>query len=91
MQWPSNRDAIWEIAVPNGTYSVRIIAGDPNYLDSIHRISAEGVLVVNAAPTSTARWVDGTGTIQVSDGRLSIANYSGASNNKICFLEVTRR
>ena len=91
MQWPSNRDAIWEIAVPNGTYSVRIIAGDPNYLDSIHRISAEGVLVVNAAPTSTARWVDGTGTIQVSDGRLSIANYSGASNNKICFLEVTRQ
>ena len=92
MQWPSNsRNAIWEIAVPNGAYRVRIVAGDPAYYDSVHRISAEGVLVVNGAPSSAVRWVDGTATVMVSDGRLTIGNYSGASNNKICFVEITRQ
>jgi glucose/arabinose dehydrogenase len=91
MQWPSNsRNARWEIAVPSGTYSVRIVAGDPSYYDSVHRISAEGVLVANGTPTSTARWVEGTAVVSVSDGRLTVGNYSGASNNKICFIEITR-
>jgi hypothetical protein len=90
MQWPSNsRNATWEIAVPNGTYRVRIVAGDPSYWDSVHRISAEGVLVVNGTPTTSNRWVEGTATVAVSDGRLTIGNYAGASNNKICFIEIT--
>ncbi len=92
MQWPSNsRNATWEIAVANGTYHVRIVAGDPSYYDSVHRISAEGVLVVNAAATSAVRWVEGAAVINVSDGRLTIGNYSGASNNKISFVEITRQ
>jgi glucose/arabinose dehydrogenase len=92
MQWPSDsRNAIWEIGVPNATYTVRIVAGDPLYWDAVYRMSAEGVLVVNGTPTSTARWVEGTATVTVSDGRLTIGNYAGASNNKICFIEITRR
>jgi len=92
MQWPSNsRNATWEIAVPNGTYLVRIVAGEPTYYDSVHRISAEGVLTVNGAASSTVRWVEGTATVTVSDGRLTVGNYTGASNNKICFIEITRQ
>ena len=92
MQWPSNsRNAVWEIAVPNGTYVVRIVAGDPSYYDSVYRIAAEGISTVNGAPSSTARWVEGTATVTVSDGRLTIGNYAGASNNKICFIEITRQ
>jgi PA14 domain len=91
MQWPTNRNAVWEIAVPNGSYSVWIVSGDPNYIDSVHRISAEGVLTVNGAPTSTARWVEGTAVVTVSDGRLTIGNGAGASNNKICFVEITKQ
>jgi glucose/arabinose dehydrogenase len=92
MQWPSNsRNATWEIAVPNGAYTVRIVAGDPSYYDSVHRIAAEGVLVANGTPSSAARWVEGTATVTVADGRLTIGNHAGATNNKICFVEITPR
>jgi hypothetical protein len=70
---------------------VRIVSGDPNYIDSVHRIAAEGVLTVNGAPTSTARWVEGTSVVTVSDGRLTIGNAAGSSNNKICFVEITKQ
>jgi glucose/arabinose dehydrogenase len=91
MQRPANPDAVWEIAVSNGTYLVRVVAGDPSYYDGLFRISAEGVLVVNGTPTTSARWVEGTSTVTVADGRLTIRNGTGASNNKICFLEITRQ
>jgi hypothetical protein len=81
----------WELAVPSGTYDVRVVAGDASYFDSTFRIAVEGVLAVNATPTSANRWAEGTVTVNVTDGRLTIASASGAVNNKICFVEVTRR
>jgi hypothetical protein len=54
----------------------------------VYKIDAEGVLTVNGTPTSGNRWVEGTQTVQVTDGRLTITNAVGASNNKICFVEV---
>jgi glucose/arabinose dehydrogenase len=89
MQQAQNPNAVWEIALANGSYSVRIVAGDPSYLDSTYRIAAEGVLVASGTPTSTARWVDGTSTVTVADGRLTISNAAGSSNNKICFVVIT--
>jgi PA14 domain-containing protein/putative Ig domain-containing protein len=91
MQRPGNPDASWELAVPNGSYSVRIVAGDPSYFDSAFAIAAEGVLVVSGTTTSANRWLDGTATVTVADGRLTIRNATGASSNKICFVEVTAR
>ena len=35
---------IWEIAVPNGSYQVHIVSGDPSYTDSVDKINVEGVL-----------------------------------------------
>jgi len=91
LQKDTNPNAVWEIAVPNGTYTVRIVAGDPSHFDSIFRLTAEGVLVVSGTPTSATRWFDGTQTVTVADGRLTVRNGSGASNNKICFIEITRQ
>ena len=88
MQKSANPNAVWEIAVPNGTYSVRIIAGDALHTDSIFRIAAEGVLAVNGSPSSANRWVEGTATVTVTDGRLTISNGSGAQNNKINAIEI---
>jgi glucose/arabinose dehydrogenase len=89
LQKPTNPNAVWEIAVPNGTYTVRVIAGDASFFDSIFRINVEGVLSVNGTPTSATRWLEATVTVTVSDGRLSIGNAAGASNNKLCFVEIT--
>jgi N-acetylneuraminic acid mutarotase len=80
----------WELAVPNGKYNVRIVAGDPSYFDGVYHITAEGASVVNAAPTSANRWIDGSAAITVSDGELTITSGAGAVNNKICFIDVTQ-
>jgi hypothetical protein len=91
LQRPANPNASWEIALPNGSYDIRIVSGDPSYYDSVYRIAAEGVLVVNGTPTSLSRWVEGRATVTVSDGRLTLTSASGASNNKLCFIEITPR
>lgn len=82
-------NAVWEIAVPNGSYRVRIVSGDPSHIDSVFKINAEGVLAVNGTPTSAQRWIEGTATVTVGDGRLTLTNASGAANNKICFIDIT--
>lgn len=79
----------WEIAVPNGTYNVFVVAGDANAYDSVFRVNVEGVLTISGTPDSSTRWLSGTKTVTVSDGRLTISNGSGASNNKICFIDIT--
>jgi hypothetical protein len=79
----------WEIAVPNGNYTVFLVAGDANAYNSVYRINVEGVLTVSGTPTSSTRWISGTRTVTVSDGRLTVSNGSGASNNKICFIDIT--
>jgi hypothetical protein len=88
LQKPENPNARWELAVPNGSYRVRIVAGDAGHFDSRFRIAAEGVIALDGTPTSATRWLDNTVTVTVSDGRLTITNAANASNNKICFIEV---
>jgi glucose/arabinose dehydrogenase len=89
MQSPSNPHAVWEIAVPNGTYRVRIVAGDPIATNSVYKIKAEGVLVINGVPSPDHRWFDHTVRVRVTDGRLTIRSARGARNNTIDFLEIT--
>jgi len=89
MQKPENPNATWEIALENGTYSVRVVCGDPSFFDSVYRVNVEGVLSVSATPTAIAKWFESTKTVTVADGRLTITNAAGAANNKICFVEIS--
>jgi glucose/arabinose dehydrogenase len=91
MQRPGNPDASWELAVPNGSYDIRVVAGDPSYFGSVFAITAEGITVVSGTTTSAARWLDATVTVTVADGRLTLRNGAAATSNKICFVEVTPR
>ena len=52
MQKPSNPNASWEIAVPNGTYTVRVVAGGPTgYSDATtFKINVENVLALVLQP-----------------------------------------
>jgi hypothetical protein len=59
-----------EPAVPNGSYSVRIVAGDASHIDSYYRINVESTLAIDQRPVNSSRWVDRTVTVTVSDGRL---------------------
>ena len=89
MQKPSLPDARWDLAVPNGTYRVHLVSGDPQNIDSVYRINAEAALVLQGTPTSSVRWFDGSATVAVSDGKLTLSNAAGSANNKVCFVDVT--
>jgi probable HAF family extracellular repeat protein len=78
----------WELAVPNGKYVVHTVSGDSCCTDSTFRINVEGTLAATGAPTATKHWIEGTATVTVSDGRLTITNASGASNNKLNYVDV---
>lgn len=81
--------ASWELALPNGEFRVRLVAGDLQRYDSIFGIKAENAVIVDGVPDTNKRWLEGSAMITVNDGRLTIANAPGSSNNKICFIEVT--
>jgi Tol biopolymer transport system component len=86
MQAAGNRR--WEIALPNGSYRVHVVCGDPAFIDGNFKVDAEGVRIVDGAASSSRRWVEGARTIQIADGRLTISNAAGAVNNKICFIDI---
>jgi hypothetical protein len=90
LQKPDNPNASWELAVPNGTYQVHVVSGDPANFDSVYRISVEGTLAIDATPNSTTRWFEGTVTVLVADGRLTVGNAPGANNNKVNYIDVWR-
>ncbi len=79
----------WELGVANGVYNVTLVAGDAQFFDSVYRFNVEGQLTVNGTPTSGSRFVTGTRTVTVTDGRLTVSNASGSVNNKLAYVEVT--
>jgi len=78
----------WEIAVPNGPYSVLVAAGDPAYVTGAYRILAENLLLLSGAPSAANRWVEAHGTVIVTDGRLTLSNGPGAVSNRLAFVEI---
>ncbi|MBA3699219.1 MAG: PQQ-dependent sugar dehydrogenase [Planctomycetes bacterium] len=93
LQKPTVPDAVWELAVPNGTYQVVAVSGDPGYFDGVFKTTAEGTLIINGTPTTGNRFVEtvtGGATVIVSDGRLTLRSGSGAANNKLNSVEVVQ-
>ncbi len=88
MQRPGSANR-WELAVPNGTYTVHVVSGDATCLDSNYQVAVEGRLVVSGRPSTAHRWVEGTSTVTVTDGRLTVSNARGSVNNKLNYIDVT--
>jgi probable HAF family extracellular repeat protein len=88
MQKPSGANR-WELALPSGRYLVHLVAGDPTAIDSTYRLTVEGQLTVSGTPTASQHWIEGTAVVTVTDGRLTVANGSGAVNDKVSYLDVT--
>ena len=80
----------WEMAVPNGTYRVKMVCGDPNKFDSTYRLDVESVRACNAVPTTSTRWITATVVVAVTDGKLTMTNGSGGVNNKVNFLDIDK-
>ncbi|HEV8605860.1 MAG TPA: fibronectin type III domain-containing protein [Tepidisphaeraceae bacterium] len=90
-QMQKNGNFTWEIAVPNGTYDVRPVAGDATSVDAFYHILAEGQNIIFGRPSSPYQlWIGGNKPINVTDGRLTISNGASAVNNKIAFIEIRK-
>ena len=78
----------WEIAVPNGRYSVRVVEGDA-WPTAIHAIvNVEGKPAIDVTHSAAVRWSDKTITATVTDGRLTLTPGSAAGDTKLCFVEI---
>jgi beta-galactosidase len=81
---------VWEIAVPNGTYDVHLVGGDPSFFDSTYEIAVEDVLAVSGGVNVFNRFQEAWRTVTVTDGFLTLSNADGSSNNKLNFIEINR-
>jgi hypothetical protein len=79
----------WQMSVPNGTYKVTLVAGDPSYTDSVYQFKVEDQTFLSGTPSSSKHWITGTATVTVKDGKLTISNGSTALNNKVCFIDIS--
>ncbi|ODU00529.1 MAG: hypothetical protein ABS79_03200 [Planctomycetes bacterium SCN 63-9] len=76
----------WEIALPAGTYSVRVVSGDRAEVGRI-RLDLEGTSSIRGRTIPRKRWIDRTIVVNVIDGRLTI---SGSRGTKLNFVEIAR-
>jgi ELWxxDGT repeat protein len=80
----------WEIAVPNGKYSVKVGVGD-SAATSTNTVRVEGSTLYSAVKQSANVFSNRTITVTVSDGRLTID--PGSATNlatRLTFLEITK-
>jgi hypothetical protein len=89
MMQPGGVSRAWEIAVPNGTYRVHTVSGDSQFPTGVVRLMAENQTAAHGTTTPVRRWVEGWGTVTVTDGRLTLWPGSGSENLKIDFVEIT--
>ncbi|HEX8521845.1 MAG TPA: Ig-like domain-containing protein [Tepidisphaeraceae bacterium] len=82
--------AAWQVSVPNGKYAVWMAAGDPTSTSGNYGIAVEGVTVVKGRPTTKKRWLSGSATVTVKDGKLTVAPLAGSSGNKLNLIQITQ-
>jgi fibronectin type 3 domain-containing protein len=80
----------WSIAVPNGTYSVHVITGDPSNADVVSKLTVNGVLTVNGSNNAGSLWLEGTSTITVTNGLITVAEQAGAYD-KIDAIDIVQQ
>ncbi len=90
IQTQNNGDHKWEIALSSGKYAISAAGGDPSEFNSKINFTAEGTTLLFGTTTSSSRFIKGAKTIDVTDGKLTITNGSGAVNNKLLWIIIER-
>ncbi|MFJ9038510.1 Ig-like domain-containing protein [Streptomyces sp. NPDC102406] len=93
MQLPASSAGVktpgrWEMAVPDGTYTVTVAVGDATSVDSAHALQVENQNAVDGfVPTTSTTYRTTTVQPTVTDGRLTISPLGG-TNTKIAYVSV---
>ncbi|HET6252140.1 MAG TPA: carbohydrate-binding protein [Tepidisphaeraceae bacterium] len=83
------KGSAWMMAVPDGTYDVSITTGDPRAFSGYQAVDVNGSLVVAGKATRAARWVSGTGEINVTNGFITLTVPRGRTA-KIDFVDISQ-
>lgn len=84
-------DAIWEAAVPEGTYTVSVLVGDPTYPYAVNSVQLEGIDFIKAETTSLNEpfFIERTGTVPVTDGKLTMTFTGSKPKAKLCRIIIS--
>jgi glucose/arabinose dehydrogenase len=77
----------WDLAVPNGTYSVFLLGGDPTDTGT-YNIAVEGVPTLVGTTTTSNPFLGKTVQVTVTDNTLSVSPLAGSFNHKLAFIQV---
>ncbi|MGB5952355.1 MAG: putative Ig domain-containing protein [Ornithinimicrobium sp.] len=84
----ANVNGDWEYALEDGEYAVEVSVGEPDFADSTHGVSAEGVSVVDDfTPAAPGEYETGSANVEVTDGALTVA--STGENTKLQWITIT--
>ena len=83
-------EGAWEIAVPNGGYSVTVSVGDGGTaIDSTHSVRVEGIVAIAPfTPTAADKFRSASLNVVVTDGRLTV-DAIGGFNTKINYIDIS--
>jgi N-acetylneuraminic acid mutarotase len=85
----------WSIEVPNGTYAVALVMGDPDRTDPEgdgvrHRFSVNGIDTAFAVPIASYPWGEAVAFTTVNDGRVRVRAAGDAVGATLLHLRVAQ-
>jgi N-acetylneuraminic acid mutarotase len=84
----------WSIHVPNGTYAVALVAGDPDFQgpfgDQLHVWTVNGEPVMDARPLPSFPWGEGITFVEVTDERITLRADEAGNNATLSWLRITQ-
>lgn len=83
----------WSIALPNGTYPVVVVSGDPLSTEHTNHLVIGGTAVTDPDPAGAAGYTQGdfdgyVVQVTVTNGFLDIAGDSGSLDPTVCLVEI---
>ena len=81
------RGSSWQIALPNGAYSVEVAAGAPG-VGGRYSVIADGVTLIDGRAAGRNPWIDATRTVAVSDGLLTVTAGKHGSPTRLDFIRI---
>ena len=79
----------FRIDLPDGTYSLRVVAGYPQFAHTEQHLEANGVVFWTATDTGIKEWLDETNDVIVTNGTLEIKYGGGSGASLINFLVLS--
>lgn len=86
----AGRDSAWQIDLPNGNYTVHAVAGDPFLASWPQRVVANGITLIDGRTSRLGKWIEGTQTVTVTDGTLTITGGRAGAATRIDWVDVVQ-